>query len=66
MGGAIEVPSIERAVSIKDVAERLGVSTKTIRRMIEAEDNPLPAFKVGGQYRLLWSEVESHFRTKKD
>jgi excisionase family DNA binding protein len=45
----------DKAISITDAAQRLGVSTKTIRRMIEA--NEIRAFKVLGQWRIKESEV---------
>lgn len=41
----------EPVLTKKDVAKRLGVSTRTIQRL------RLPHIKVGGQNRYLWSEV---------
>ena len=46
----------DKAISIPDTAQRLGVSTRTIRRMIEAHE--IHAFKVLGQWRIRESEVE--------
>ena len=41
----------EPVLTKKDVANRLGVSTRTVQRL------RLPHIKVGGQNRYLWSEV---------
>lgn len=46
----------DKAISITEAAQRLGVSTRTIRRMIEA--NEIRAFKVLGQWRIRESEIE--------
>ena len=44
----------EPVMTKKDIAKRLGVSTKTVQRL------KLPHTRVGGQNRYLWSEVAAH------
>ena len=43
-------------LTIKDVAERLTVSERTVRRLIE--DGSIRASKIGGQLRLKEDDVE--------
>ena len=50
----------DRAVSIKEAAVRLGVSERTILRMIEAGE--IIAFKVLRQWRIRESEIERIMR----
>lgn len=50
----------DRAISINDAAQRLGVSARTVRRMIE--EHEIHAFKVLGQWRIKESEVERIMR----
>ena len=47
-------------LTIRDVAERCTVSDKTIRRQIEAKE--LRAIKLGGQWRIAPSDLESFLR----
>lgn len=50
----------EPFITLADAADYLGVSTKTVRRMIS--DRQLPAYRVGGQrgaIRLRLSEIDS-------
>lgn len=47
--------SDERYLSKRDVAERLGFSVRSVERMIA--ERGLPSKLIGGQRRLLWSEV---------
>jgi excisionase family DNA binding protein len=46
----------DRAISLPEVAQRLGVSVRTVRRMIEVHE--IRAFKVLGQWRIRESEIE--------
>jgi len=46
----------DRAISLAEAAGRLGVSVRTIRRMID--ENKIHAFKVLGQWRIRESEIE--------
>lgn len=45
-------------LSVKDVAQQLGVDIKTIYRLIRKGD--LPAGKIGNVYRLRQSDVDSY------
>ncbi len=44
-----------RLLTLPEAAELLHVSTRTLQRMIRRRD--LPAFKVGGQWRLRESQL---------
>jgi excisionase family DNA binding protein len=44
-----------RLITLPEAAELLHVSTRTLQRMIRRND--LPAFKVGGQWRLRESQL---------
>ncbi len=44
-----------RLLTLPEAAELLHVSTRTLQRMIRRND--LPAFKVGGQWRLRESQL---------
>jgi excisionase family DNA binding protein len=50
----------DRAMSLSEVAGRLGVSVRTVRRMIE--EGEIRAFKVLGQWRILESELDRIIR----
>ncbi len=54
----------DKAISINDAAQRLGVSSRTIRRMIE--EHEIHAFKVLGQWRIRESEIERIMRGNED
>ncbi|EFH79550.1 helix-turn-helix domain-containing protein [Ktedonobacter racemifer] len=54
------IVATDKAISIPDAAQRLGVSTRTIRRMIELHE--IHAFKVLGQWRIRESEIERIMR----
>ena len=43
-------------LTIKEAAEALRLSTRTVHRMVGRKE--LPAFKVGGQWRLRESELQ--------
>jgi excisionase family DNA binding protein len=45
----------DRAVSLAEAAGRLGVSVRTIKRMID--EGKIQAFKVLGQWRIKESEI---------
>ncbi|MFD5179473.1 excisionase family DNA-binding protein [Nocardia sp. NPDC058379] len=49
-----------RYVSIKFAAERAGVSTDTIRRMIA--DGALPAYRFRGQIRIALEDIDAAMR----
>lgn len=50
----------DRAISLGEAAGRLGVSVRTIRRMID--EGQIRAFKVLGQWRIRESEIERIMR----
>ncbi len=50
----------EKAISMKEAAKRLGVSVRTIQRMIAG--GQMHAFKVLGQWRIRESEIERIMR----
>ncbi len=54
----------DKALSIKEVANRLGVSVSTVRRMLETGE--LRAFKVLGQWRIRESVVELIMQSSND
>lgn len=56
------VKSMRRFMSVKEVAEYLGVSTKTGLRQIRK--GQLPAAKVGGQWRLEQDAVDLYLKSK--
>ena len=53
-----------RLLTLKDAAENLQISKRTLLRMIQKKD--VPAFKVGGQWRIResqfrkWVEYKEH------
>jgi excisionase family DNA binding protein len=49
-----------RFLTLKQTAELLRMSTRTLLRMVQS--NELPAFKVGGQWRFLESELIKWFK----
>ncbi len=51
----------KQLLSIAECARALGVSERTIRRLIS--QRRLPAFKVGGQWRLDLDEVRAFLRS---
>ncbi|MFD6394566.1 excisionase family DNA-binding protein [Nocardia sp. NPDC060259] len=53
-------PNPSRYVSIKFAAERAGVSTDTIRRMIA--DATLPAYRFRGQIRIALEDIDAAMR----
>lgn len=46
----------DRAISLAEAAGRLGVSVRTMHRMIK--ENKIQAFKVLGQWRIRENEIE--------
>lgn len=53
-------PAKQPAMSLDDVAKRLGVSTQTVRRLIARQQ--LPAFRVGKLWRVWPSDLETFIR----
>lgn len=53
-----------RLLTLPEAAELLHVSTRTVQRMIRRKD--LPAFKVGGQWRLRESQLTQWIQDRED
>jgi excisionase family DNA binding protein len=53
--GAAVVLDFEPYLTKRQVEQRLAVGVRTLERMMATSD--LPAHRVGGQRRFLWSEV---------
>lgn len=53
---------MERWLSVKEIAEHLGLSKETIYRMLKAET--IPAYKVGRQWKFKASEVDNYLKLK--
>lgn len=51
----------DRAISITEAADRLGVSPRTVRRMIK--NRQIKAFKIVDQWRIRESEIERLMRS---
>ena len=47
----------ETLLTIEQVAKQLGVSTRTVRRIMEADE--IKAFKIGKRWRFTQSEVDA-------
>jgi excisionase family DNA binding protein len=54
-GQGAAVVDFEPYLTKRQVAERLAVGVRTLERMVATTN--LPAHRVGGQRRFLWSEV---------
>lgn len=53
----------ERLYSLEEVAERLGVSERTVRRWVKAGD--LPAYKPGREYRIKPVDLDEFLEERK-
>ena len=53
-----------RLLTLPEAAELLHVSTRTLQRMIRRKD--LPAFKVGGQWRVRESQLTRWIQGRED
>lgn len=54
---------MDPALTVKEVAELLSVNERTVYRLVQRGD--LPAFKVGGAWRLLQADVVAWIETQK-
>lgn len=54
----------DNILTVKEVAEFLKLSTRTVKRMIQRND--LPAFKVGGQWRVSESRLAEWLRGREN
>ena len=50
-------PANQYFVDLKGVAQRLGLSPRTVRSLIHDAQDPLPAYRVGGKWLVHWPEV---------
>jgi len=53
-----------RLLTLKDAAENLQISKRTLLRMIQKKD--VPAFKVGGQWRIRESQFRKWVENKEN
>ena len=58
-----QVKALPRLLTIGDVAEHLGVSTKTVRRMMEGGE--LHAHKVGRQWRITEEDLRLYLAAQR-
>jgi excisionase family DNA binding protein len=56
MNPSVEMPNGERLLRIKEVAEFLRMSEKTVRRMIDA--GQLASVKIRGLRLIRWSDLQ--------
>jgi excisionase family DNA binding protein len=54
--------NLQRLLTIRDVADLLQISTKTVRRLIARGE--LPAHRLGRQWRIAPAELERFLRRK--
>ena len=54
---------MEKLLSVKTVAEYLGLSVTTIYDEIQAKN--LPAYKIGGSYRVTAAELQKYLDARK-
>jgi excisionase family DNA binding protein len=61
--GRIMLAAEERLYNLEDVAERLQVSERTVRRWIKLGE--LPAYKPGREYRIRPGDLEEFLQARK-
>lgn len=61
--GRIMLTAEERMYSLEEVAERLQVSERTVRRWIKSGE--LPAYKPGREYRIIPSDLDAFLEARK-
>ena len=54
---------IDRLLSVKEAAARLGASIRTVYRRLK--DGSLPSTKIGGLRRILESDLEEFIRSRR-
>jgi excisionase family DNA binding protein len=57
-------PSTPRLLSIRDVADILGVSPRTVQRLISSRK--LPAYRIGGLRRIAPNDVKKFLREHRE
>ena len=58
-----EQPQTERMISAKQVGDMLGLSAKTVIRMVESGE--LPGYKINFVWRFKRSEIEEYIRSRR-
>jgi len=53
-------------VSVEEVAVLLRVSVETVRAYIKAKKNPLPAYRLGREYRIDKTEFQEWMKTRRN
>lgn len=56
------VPTLDRLLTIQDIADRCQVATKTVRRWIDAGE--LAAYKLGRQWRIADKDLKHFMRER--
>jgi excisionase family DNA binding protein len=56
-------PEVERMISAKQAGEMLGLSAKTVIRMVEAGD--LPGYKINFVWRFKRGEIEEYITSRR-
>ena len=56
------VPTLDRLLTIQDVADRCQVAIKTVRRWIDGKE--LAAFKLGRQWRIADKDLKHFLRER--
>ena len=52
--------------SVEEVAALLKVSVETVRAYIKAKRNPLPAYRLGREYRIDKNEFQEWMKTRRN
>jgi excisionase family DNA binding protein len=55
--------NIPRLLSLREVADTLGVSTRTVHRFIKAGD--LVAHRIGGQLRIALTDLDTFLKIRR-
>lgn len=58
-----ELSEVEKMISAKQAGDMLGLSAKTVIRMVEAGD--LPGYKISFVWRFKRSEIEEYIRSRR-
>jgi excisionase family DNA binding protein len=61
-GGAVEKPCL----TAEEIAEMLQVSIDTVRNWINRKQNPLPAFKIGREWRVERKDLNEFIQQRKN
>jgi excisionase family DNA binding protein len=53
-------------LTVEDIAQLLDVSIDTVRNWINRKNNPLPAYKIGRQWRIKREDFERFLQARKN